>query len=123
MLTTVAPEVSGAVTFIRQLRAEGVLQALGHTLADAETVARACQAGALMTTHLGNGCPQMIHRHRNPIFAQLGEDRLAASVIADGVHLPSEVVRLFHRVKGADRTVLVTDAMSAAGHCCLSRSW
>ena len=115
VLVTVAPEAKGAVDFIRKLRAEKVLPALGHTLADAATVARACDAGAMMTTHLGNGCPQMIHRHRNPIFAQLGEDRLAASVIADGVHLPPEVVRLFHRVKGAARTVLVTDAMSAAG--------
>ncbi|MEQ1853377.1 MAG: hypothetical protein ABMA01_17500, partial [Chthoniobacteraceae bacterium] len=114
-LVTVAPEVKGAIPFIRQMRKAGVLPALGHTLADAETVAKACDAGAMMTTHLGNGCPQMIHRHRNPVFAQLGEDRLAASVIADGVHLPADVLRLFSRVKGASRTVLVTDAMAAAG--------
>ena len=115
VLVTVAPEVSGAVDFIRQLRSEKVLPALGHTLSDAATVADACDAGAMMTTHLGNGCPQLIHRHRNPIFAQLSEDRLSASLITDGVHLPPDVVRLFHRVKGAERTVLVTDAMSAAG--------
>ena len=66
-----------------------------------------------MTTHLGNGCPQMVHRHANPIFAQLGEPRLAASLIADGAHLPPEVLRSFAAALGA-RAVLVTDAMSAA---------
>ncbi len=115
VLTTVAPEVKGAVTFIRQLRAENVLPALGHTMADAATIARACDAGALMTTHLGNGCPQLMHRHQNPVLAQLAEDRLAASIIPDGAHLPPEIVRLYRRVKGAERIVLVTDAMSAAG--------
>ena len=114
-LVTVAPEVRGVLPFIRQLRSENVLPALGHTMADAATIALACEAGALMTTHLGNGCPQMMHRHSNPVLAQLSEDRLAASIIPDGVHLPPEVVRLYHRVKGAARTVLVTDAMSAAG--------
>jgi N-acetylglucosamine-6-phosphate deacetylase len=115
VVVTVAPEVKGAIPFIRQMRKESVLPALGHTLADADTVSKACDEGAMMTTHLGNGCPQMIHRHRNPIFSQLGEDRLAASIIADGVHLPADVVKLFHRVKGLSRTVLVTDAMAAAG--------
>lgn len=115
MLVTVAPEVGGALPFIRQLRSENVLPALGHTMADAVTIARACDAGALMTTHLGNGCPQLMHRHKNPVLAQLAEDRLAASIIPDGAHLPPEIVRLYRRVKGAERTVLVTDAMSAAG--------
>jgi N-acetylglucosamine-6-phosphate deacetylase len=114
-LVTVAPEVRGVLAFIRQLRSENVLPALGHTMADAATIARACEAGALMTTHLGNGCPQMMHRHANPVLAQLSEDRLAASIIPDGAHLPPEVVRLYHRAKGAERIVLVTDAMSAAG--------
>ena len=114
-LVTVAPEVGGVLPFIRQLRAENVLPALGHTMADAATIGRACEAGALMTTHLGNGCPQMMHRHSNPVLAQLSEDRLAASIIPDGAHLPPEIVRLFRRVKGAERIVLVSDAMSAAG--------
>jgi N-acetylglucosamine-6-phosphate deacetylase len=113
-LVTVAPEVRGALPFIRQLRSENVLPAIGHTMADAECVAAAAEAGAMMSTHLGNGCPQMIHRHHNPIFAQLGEDRLAASFIADGIHLPPEVLRSLWRAKGAARCVLVTDAMAAA---------
>ena len=118
VLTTVAPESGGAIPFIRQLRSENVLPALGHTMADAPTISRACEAGALMTTHLGNGCPQLMHRHKNPVLAQLAEDRLAASIIPDGAHLPAEIVRLFLRVKGSERIVLVTDAMSAAGAPC-----
>ena len=114
-LVTLAPEVRGVLPFIRQLRLENVLPALGHTMADAATISRACEAGALLTTHLGNGCPQMMHRHANPVLAQLSEDRLAASIIPDGVHLPPEIARLYRRVKGAARIVLVTDAMSAAG--------
>ncbi len=112
-LVTLAPEVRGAMPFIQKLRAEKVLPALGHTLADAERVALAVDAGAMLSTHLGNGCPQMVHRHLNPIFAQLGEDRLLASFIADGVHLPPEVLRSLWRAKGGG--VLVTDAMAAAG--------
>ncbi|MEO6742155.1 MAG: amidohydrolase family protein [Chthoniobacteraceae bacterium] len=114
-LVTLAPESAGAIPFIRQLRKESVLPAIGHTMADAATIARACEAGALMSTHLGNGCPQLMHRHTNPVLAQLAEDRLAASIIPDGAHLPPEIVRLYRRVKGAERTVLVTDAMAAAG--------
>lgn len=112
-LVTLAPELKGAAAFIRRLREERVLPALGHTMADHAQVAAACEAGAMMTTHLGNGCPQTVHRHRNPIFAQLGEPRLAASLIVDGAHLPPEVVRAFSAALGA-RAVLVTDAMSAA---------
>lgn len=114
-MVTLAPELRGATDFIRQLRAERILPAIGHTLATASQVRRAAEAGALLSTHLGNGCPEILHRHRNPIYAQLSEDRLAASLIADGVHLPPEVLRTFYRSKGWPRTVLVTDAMSAAG--------
>jgi len=114
-LVTLAPEVRGAIPFIRQLRAEGVLPAIGHTLATAAQISAAADAGALLSTHLGNGCPQMLHRHHNPIYPQLADDRLTVSLIADGVHLPSEVLRAFSRAKGITRTVLVTDAMAAAG--------
>jgi N-acetylglucosamine-6-phosphate deacetylase len=113
-LVTLAPEVRGALPFIMQLRVEKVLPAIGHTMADAKLIAAAAEAGAMMSTHLGNGCPQMMHRHANAIFAQLGEDRLWASFIADGIHLPPEVLRALWRAKGRERSVLVTDAMAAA---------
>jgi N-acetylglucosamine-6-phosphate deacetylase len=114
-LVTVAPEVPGALRLIASLRAEHVLVAIGHTMATREQIAAAADAGAVMSTHLGNGCPQMLHRHENPVLAQLGEDRLAASFIADHIHLPPDVLRTLVRAKSVERSVLVTDAMSAAG--------
>jgi N-acetylglucosamine-6-phosphate deacetylase len=114
-MVTVAPEVKGALKFITQLREEHVIPAIGHTMATAAQVHAAAEAGALISTHLGNGCPQTMHRHHNPMLAQAGEDRLAASLITDGIHLPPEVVRTFARAKGAASTIVVTDAMSAAG--------
>ena len=114
-LVTLAPEVSGALPFIRRLRSEGVVVAIGHTLATRAQVAASAEAGAQLSTHLGNGCPQMLHRHENPVLAQLGEDRLAATLIADGIHLPPDVLRTFVRAKTTSRSILVTDAMAAAG--------
>lgn len=113
-MVTVAPEVKGALPFIMQLRGEGVVPAIGHTMASAAEVGAAAERGALLSTHLGNGCPQQMHRHENPVLAQAGEDRLWASLITDGIHLPPGVVRTFYRAKGG-RAVAVTDAMSAAG--------
>jgi N-acetylglucosamine-6-phosphate deacetylase len=114
-LLTIAPELPGAIPLIRQLRNEGVLVAVGHTMATRQQITAAAHAGAIMSTHLGNGCPQMLHRHDNPVVAQLGEDALSASFIADGIHLPPSVLRTFVRAKGPSRSVLVTDAMAAAG--------
>lgn len=114
-LLTLAPEVRGALPFITRLRAEKVLPAIGHTMTNTALVERAAAAGALMSTHLGNGCPQLLHRHANPIYAQLGCDALSASLITDAIHLPAEVVRSMARAKGLARTVVVTDSMAAAG--------
>jgi N-acetylglucosamine-6-phosphate deacetylase len=114
-LVTLAPEAGGALAFIRRLRRENILVALGHTLASRAQISAACAAGAQLSTHLGNGCPQMLHRHENPVLAQLGEDQLTATFIADGIHLPPDVLRSFIRAKTPARSILVSDAMAAAG--------
>jgi N-acetylglucosamine-6-phosphate deacetylase len=88
--------------------------ALGHTAATAGQIADAIAAGASMATHLGNGCPQLLPRHPNVIWELLAADALAASVIADGHHLPPATVKSLIRAKGARRTILVTDAIAAA---------
>ncbi len=115
LLVTLAPEAGGAPALIRRLRREGVIVALGHTLASRKEIAAAAAAGAQLATHLGNGCPQTLHRHDNPVLAQLGEDRLMATFIADGIHLPPDVLRSFIRAKTPARSILVSDAMAAAG--------
>jgi N-acetylglucosamine-6-phosphate deacetylase len=92
-----------------------VVVALGHHTAGYAAVRRAADAGATLLTHLGNGVPHDINRHENPIFAGLADDRLAATLIADGHHLPDELLDLFVGVKGIRRSILVSDAAPVAG--------
>jgi N-acetylglucosamine-6-phosphate deacetylase len=114
LLVTVAPEQPGSEAFIRRLSSAGKIVAIGHSSADAETVRRAVDAGARMSTHLGNGVPQTLPKLDNTIFAQLADDGLSASFIADGIHLPGPALKAMLRAKGTARSILVTDAVSAA---------
>ncbi|NNG09886.1 MAG: N-acetylglucosamine-6-phosphate deacetylase, partial [Arenibacter sp.] len=114
-LITLAPELDGAISFIRNCVATGVTVSLGHHNGSAEDITAAVDAGAKMATHLGNGCANEINRHHNPIWPQLSDDRITPSIIADGFHLTKEEVRSFYKVKGADKTVLVSDALDLAG--------
>jgi N-acetylglucosamine-6-phosphate deacetylase len=115
VLVTLAPEVPGTLPLIEYLVASGVRAAIGHTLATPDGIADAVAAGATLSTHLGNGCPEMLPRHPNVIWEQLAADSLYASVIVDGHHLPPSTVKAMIRAKGRDRTILVTDATAAAG--------
>ena len=74
-----------------------------------------CAAGDTALTHLGNGMPNQVHRHHNPLWAGLGADELTAMIIADGHHLPPSVLKAIIRTKGADRVVVVSDAAPLAG--------
>jgi N-acetylglucosamine-6-phosphate deacetylase len=114
-LVTLAPEASGAIPVIEHLAASGVRVAIGHTDASGAQIREAVRAGATLSTHLGNGCAQLLPRHPNVIWEQLGEDGLLASLIVDGHHLPPLTVRSMIRAKTPARTILVTDAMAAAG--------
>lgn len=114
LLVTLAPELPGSEIFIRTLSAAGKIVAIGHSSADADTVAMAVAAGARMSTHLGNGVPQMLHKLDNTIFAQLADARLHASFIVDGIHLPQPALKAMLRAKGIERSILVSDAVSAA---------
>jgi N-acetylglucosamine-6-phosphate deacetylase len=113
-IVTLAPELPGACDFIRRACASGVIVALGHTDATPEQIHQAVDTGATVATHLGNGCPEYIHRHQNPLWAQLASDQLKASLICDGFHLPADLVRVVFRVRGEDRCILITDAIHAA---------
>lgn len=114
-LVTLAPEVPQALDFIRKAVASGVTIALGHTGATPEQVTAAVDAGARLSTHLGNGSHAIIRRHPNYIWEQLADPRLWASIIADGHHLPASVVRTIIRTKTPARTVLTCDAAGFAG--------
>lgn len=114
-MITLAPERTGAVEFIKRAVESGVRVAIGHTAATRDQILAAVDAGATLSTHLGNAAHDMIQRHHNYIFDQLGEDRLHASLIVDGHHLPPHLVDIFVRVKGIDRIILVSDAVQYAG--------
>ncbi|HEX2976850.1 MAG TPA: N-acetylglucosamine-6-phosphate deacetylase [Bacteroidales bacterium] len=112
---TVAPEVDGAQEFIKKCRAEGIIVGIGHSNAIAEDISEAVKNGAGISTHLGNGCANMIHRHNNPIWPQLSEDELFASIIADGNHLLPEEIRVFIRAKGEENIILTSDVVYLTG--------
>jgi N-acetylglucosamine-6-phosphate deacetylase len=112
---TMSPEFDQAPDFIRKLADSGVVVAIGHTSADSDQIRRAVDAGARLSTHLGNGTHLFLPRHPNYVWDQLADDRLMASLIADGQHLPAEVVKTFVRAKTARRCILVSDMSGMAG--------
>ena len=114
-IVTLAPEMPGATFFIEKCVSEGITAALGHHNGNASEIAKAADAGAALSTHLGNGCANTIDRHNNPLWPQLADDRLAISIIADGFHLTREEILSFYRIKGPGNTVLVSDTVDLAG--------
>jgi N-acetylglucosamine-6-phosphate deacetylase len=114
-LVTLAPERPGSIAFIRKLVGSGVVVALGHTAADGPTLRAAADAGATLSTHLGNGIAATLPRHPNPIWDQAALDGLWASFIADGHHLDAATLRVLVRAKTPARVILVSDASPLAG--------
>jgi len=111
---SLAPETEGAIDFIRKCRENGVLVGLAHHNAPAEVVRQSIDLGAVIATHLGNGCANMINRHNNPLWPQLADDRLMISIIGDGFHLNPEEIRTFYKVKGTEKTIITSDVTSYA---------
>jgi N-acetylglucosamine-6-phosphate deacetylase len=112
---TLAPEVHGAIPMVKTLAAQGIIVGIGHHAASGDQIRAAADAGARICTHLGNGCATQIKRHRNIIFEQLAEDRLWASFIPDGHHLPRAALRTLLRAKGLARSIITSDAVHMAG--------
>jgi N-acetylglucosamine-6-phosphate deacetylase len=114
-MVTLSPHFKGIEEYVSALTAQGVHIALGHTDASSEEIRRAVNAGARLSTHLGNGIAGLIPRHSNVLWPQLAEDRLTATMIADGHHVPADMFKVMVRTKGFDRTILVSDAVAVAG--------
>lgn len=115
-LITVSADAPGAPEAIARARELGIAVSVGHHLANTADIVNAADAGAQALTHLGNGLPNQLDRHRNPIWAGLAEDRLSAMIITDGHHLPADLIKVILRVKGADRVIVTSDASEAAGY-------
>jgi N-acetylglucosamine-6-phosphate deacetylase len=114
-ILTMSPHFDDAPEFIAHVAATGVVVAIGHTGADGRQIRAAVDAGARLSTHLGNGAHRMLRRHPNYLWDQLAEDRLSASLIVDGHHLPAEVVKTIVRAKSSERCLLVSDVSGLAG--------
>lgn len=113
-LVTVAPERPGVLTLIPQLVDRGIRVSIGHSCADHDTLQRAVQAGAIMSTHLGNGVATTVTKSDNTVLSQLATDGLSASFIADGVHVRQHVLKVYLRAKTSARTILVTDGTAGS---------
>ena len=113
-ILTLAPELPGSIDLIRKCVDMGITVSIGHTSADTDSIRAAVEAGARLSTHLGNGCHGMLPRHPNYIWDQLAETELYASMIGDGYHLPVSVLKVFYQVK-QQKAILISDAMTYAG--------
>jgi N-acetylglucosamine-6-phosphate deacetylase len=114
-LLTLAPELPGAIDLIRHACAKGVRISIGHTLANADQIKAAVEAGAMLSTHLGNGIPNYIQRHHNPLWPQLALTGLSAMLITDGHHLPPDLIAVALAAKGRERVMITSDSSPAAG--------
>lgn len=114
-LITIAADMPGAVNLCRHAVDNNIVVSLGHQLASTGQLASLAASGAAALTHLGNGIPNMLPRHENPIFAGIAENRLSAMIITDGHHLPPEVITTVIRAKGVKKTIVTSDAACIAG--------
>ena len=110
-VVTIAPELEGSMEFIKEC---GALVCIGHTDADYDTCIKAIEAGANCLTHTFNAMPGIHHRNPGPIPAAL-EKNIYVQAITDGLHLHPAVVMMLYKMFGADRMVIISDAMRATG--------
>jgi N-acetylglucosamine-6-phosphate deacetylase len=114
-LMTLAPEVPGALELIEHVRAQGVRVSMGHSNATMTETEAAIAAGASSATHLFNAMRPLDHREPGIVGTVLDSDEVYAELICDGVHVHPALVRLWMKMKGSDRGILVTDGISATG--------
>ena len=114
-----APELKGAIEFGKYITSKGVLAAVAHTDAIYEEVIEAFENGYTLATHLYSAMSGVTRknafRYAGVIESAFILDEMDVEIIADGVHLPAPLLKLVYKIKGADRTALITDAMRAAG--------
>jgi len=114
-LMTVAPEIEGAMEMIRELEAQGVEFAIGHSAATYDEAVKGFDAGVRQVTHTFNGMVGLHHREPGALAAILTDDRVDSQLIADGIHVHPGMIRLLVRAKGAEHVMLITDSIEATG--------
>jgi N-acetylglucosamine-6-phosphate deacetylase len=115
-LVTLAPERDPSFSGIKWLADRGIVVSAGHCDPTLDQLQGAIDHGLSMFTHLGNGCPLLLHRHDNIIQRVLSlSSHLWVCFIADGVHVPFPALRNYLKIVGSERAIVVSDAISAAG--------
>jgi N-acetylglucosamine-6-phosphate deacetylase len=114
-MMTIAPEIEGGIELVHQLARRGWVVSIGHTHADFETLDKAFTAGARHMTHFMNAMAPFQQRAPGPIGWGLLRDDVTCDVIADGIHLDRHALELILKGKGAERVMLISDAIAAAG--------
>jgi len=114
-MLTIAPEIPGAIEVIAEAARRNVCVSIGHSDSELLKAQEAVKAGAHHATHTFNAMRPLDHRAPGIIGEVLSDDRITADLIADGIHVSPEVVKVFLRSKGPERAVLITDAISATG--------
>ena len=114
-LMTIAPELPGAEEVIAHATSLGVRVSMGHSDADSDAAKRGVEAGAVSATHTYNAMRSFDHRNPGLLGEVLANDHLFAELICDGLHVAPNAVRIYWKAKGAERAILITDAMAAAG--------
>jgi N-acetylglucosamine-6-phosphate deacetylase len=114
-----APELKGALPFAKRLLQQNILPALAHTDAVYEEVLAGFNAGYTLATHLYSGMSGVTrrnaYRYAGAVESAFLIDDMDVEIIADGKHLPAPLLKLVIKIKGFERTALITDAMRAAG--------
>jgi N-acetylglucosamine-6-phosphate deacetylase len=114
-LLTISADIDQAPELCKFAVSQNITVSLGHHLANSRDLANCAEAGATALTHLGNGLPKVGDRHKNPLWAGLGNDDLVAMTITDGFHLPPEIIKGIIRIKGIGKTIPVSDAAPISG--------
>ncbi|MGD7044660.1 N-acetylglucosamine-6-phosphate deacetylase [Jeotgalibacillus proteolyticus] len=114
-LVTMAPEQENGLSFVKHLRDKGIIASIGHSDATIEQAIEAAEAGAHQVTHLYNQMSPFHHREPGVVGAAFLEDKLSIEIIVDFVHSHKKAVELAYKQKGAEKVILITDAMRAKG--------
>lgn len=116
---SVAPELPGALEFGRELKRRGIIASVAHTEAITDQVIEAHDAGYSLMTHFYSAMSGVTRRnafrHGGAVEAGYLLDDMDVEIIADGIHLPKELLKLIYKIKGPDHIALITDSMRAAG--------
>jgi N-acetylglucosamine-6-phosphate deacetylase len=114
-IITIAPELPGALELIKQVSNEGIICALGHSQANWEQTEQAIAAGACHATHLFNAMPGLHHREANLLSCILASDQLNVELIADGIHIVPETIKLAYNIFDNEKLILVSDCVATTG--------